>query len=170
MSSATQEGVLRQALCSLVAGRGQRPCLVTTLKRQASNLWTLSPRRAKLLKIDPGFSPKSYPRLTKNLSKPQTSLLTQLRTGHIGLNHHLNRIGRADSPRCPECNAPHETVYHYLMECPGHRKHRARLHRKLPGRAFTLQNILSKDTAFRELFAFVQDTGRFSNTFPSLSS
>ena len=39
-------------------------------------------------------------------------------TGHIGLNKHLYRINRADSPNCPNCLDTEETVEHFIGQCP----------------------------------------------------
>ncbi|KAL1684916.1 hypothetical protein GGG16DRAFT_41098, partial [Schizophyllum commune] len=52
-------------------------------------------------------------RLYAGLSRPDASLLTQLRTGHIGLNANLNRIGLSPTPRCPHCGM-RETITHYV--------------------------------------------------------
>ena len=39
-------------------------------------------------------------------------------TGHIGLNKHLYRINRADTPNCPNCSDIEETVEHFIGHCP----------------------------------------------------
>ena len=41
----------------------------------------------------------------------------QLRTGHVPLNGYLHRIKPQQSPACPLCNEPEETVNHLLFEC-----------------------------------------------------
>ena len=38
----------------------------------------------------------------------------RLRTQHIPLNSHLNRIGATVEKACPLCNHPEETVEHHL--------------------------------------------------------
>ncbi|KAJ7158599.1 hypothetical protein C8R46DRAFT_823595, partial [Mycena filopes] len=42
--------------------------------------------------------------------------ITQLRTGHIGLNAYLARFGAVDLSLCPVCREP-ETVNHFLLAC-----------------------------------------------------
>ncbi|KAJ6610965.1 hypothetical protein B0H10DRAFT_1652619, partial [Mycena sp. CBHHK59/15] len=49
-----------------------------------------------------------------DLSRPQCSMLTQLRTTHIGLNAYLYRFHLAPSPNCTLCLVP-ETVPHFLL-------------------------------------------------------
>ena len=39
-------------------------------------------------------------------------------TGHIGLNKHLHRINRSDTPNCPYCTDTEETVAHFIGQCP----------------------------------------------------
>ena len=46
-------------------------------------------------------------------------------TGHIGLNKHLYRINRADSPLCPNCSDTEETVAHFIGQCPTYMSIRA---------------------------------------------
>ncbi|KAE9391865.1 hypothetical protein BT96DRAFT_754846, partial [Gymnopus androsaceus JB14] len=58
----------------------------------------------------------SFYKLYADLSHPEASILTQLQTGHTGLNHHLHQIGAADSPNCAHCNVP-ETMEHFLLTC-----------------------------------------------------
>ncbi|KAI0764274.1 hypothetical protein BD413DRAFT_459891, partial [Trametes elegans] len=48
-------------------------------------------------------------KLYRGLSRKQCSLLSQLRSGHIGLHAYLARIRAMDSPLCSTCNVP-ETV------------------------------------------------------------
>ncbi|OSC98383.1 hypothetical protein PYCCODRAFT_1335524, partial [Trametes coccinea BRFM310] len=55
-------------------------------------------------------------KLYRGLNRQQCSVLTQLRSGHVGLNAYLARIRAIDSPLCLTCNTP-ETVSHYLFTC-----------------------------------------------------
>ena len=45
-------------------------------------------------------------------------------TGHIGLNKHLHRINRSDTPNCPNCIDTEETVAHYIGQCPAYSRMR----------------------------------------------
>jgi len=50
-------------------------------------------------------------------SRQHQVLITRLRLGACGLNHHLHRIGCHDNGFCTKCNLP-ETVEHFLLDCP----------------------------------------------------
>lgn len=54
------------------------------------------------------------------LTKAQSSLLTQIPTGHIGLPEYLMQRHRVTSPAC-QCGHPEETAEHVILDCPeGH--------------------------------------------------
>jgi ribonuclease HI len=50
-------------------------------------------------------------------TRPHQTLITRLRLGACGLNHHLCKIGCHDNGFCTNCNVP-ETVQHFLIDCP----------------------------------------------------
>ena len=52
-----------------------------------------------------------------DLRRGDQSLIFQLRTQHVPLNCHLNRIGVKESAACPLCDYPSETVEHLLFYC-----------------------------------------------------
>ena len=51
------------------------------------------------------------------LNRGDQSLIFQLRTQHVPLNSHLNRIGVMPTAACPLCDYPSETVEHHLFFC-----------------------------------------------------
>ena len=51
------------------------------------------------------------------LNRRDQSLIFQLRSKHIPLNQHLNRIGVKQSAACPLCDYHSETVEHHLFHC-----------------------------------------------------
>ncbi|KAJ7243846.1 hypothetical protein B0H12DRAFT_1022901 [Mycena haematopus] len=108
----------------------------------------------------------------EGLSRPQCSVLTQLRTGHISLNaflyrfklgfrpgpgHHYFKL--APSPLCPHCPVP-ESVPHFLLSCPAHHTHRLRLMTRRGTARLTLRSLLSAKNDAAAVLAFVRDTGR----------
>ncbi|OCH89795.1 hypothetical protein OBBRIDRAFT_732037, partial [Obba rivulosa] len=90
--------------------------------------------------------------------------LTQLCTGHTPLNDHLYKIGSAPLPRCPRCDAPWESVIHFLLVCPAYRHHCHHLVCKLGHQATLLCGLLSSLRSLKPLFTYIQDTGRFAQT------
>ena len=48
--------------------------------------------------------------------KDQTTIF-RLRTQHIPLNFHLNRMNPEKPPHCILCDHPYETIEHVLFEC-----------------------------------------------------
>lgn len=153
-----------------LSASAQRQRLMASIKEKAKQVWKKSPRYAKMSKIDATLPSKRYSKNIATLSRQQASLLTQLRTGHIGLNHHLFRINRAESPLCPACESARETVLHFLIECPAHRKARAPFHRSLHPRALTLTSLLGNKTHWPMVFRFVHNTGRLAGTFDDITS
>ncbi|KAJ7661003.1 hypothetical protein B0H17DRAFT_880638, partial [Mycena rosella] len=76
-----------------------------------------SSRHRRLALFDDPKPSSAVARMYDDLSRPQCSILTQLRTAHIGLNVFLYRFHLAPSPDCPLCLVP-ESVPHFLLTCP----------------------------------------------------
>lgn len=55
----------------------------------------------------------------RGLTKAESAILLQARTGKIGLRRYLHRIGATNSPKC-ECDGI-ENVQHVLLQCPNGR-------------------------------------------------
>ena len=53
-----------------------------------------------------------------SLERKDQVVIFRLRTNHIQLNAHLNRILKDHQPACPLCGYREETVHHFLFECP----------------------------------------------------
>jgi hypothetical protein len=71
----------------------------------------------QLSKIDKALPQKHMAKAYNSMDQEETRILVQLRTGHIGLNSYLERVGKLDSARCA-CNAGLETIFHFLFVCP----------------------------------------------------
>jgi hypothetical protein len=93
------------------------------------------------------------------LSRPQCSVLTQLRTGHIGLNAYLHRFKLAPSPLCPHCGVP-ESVPHFLLICPAYRVPLLHLMLRVKTARLSLRKLLSSKNDAAPALAFVHATGR----------
>jgi hypothetical protein len=75
--------------------------------------------------------PKHFLKLASNLPRRHTSILMQLRTGHLPLNHHVHQIGKLGAPTCTSCGEDDETLVHFLLRCPAHENHRHVLAQRL---------------------------------------
>ncbi|KAG2043901.1 hypothetical protein BDR03DRAFT_807832, partial [Suillus americanus] len=60
---------------------------------------------------------KQFANKISSLPRKYSSLIFQLRTGHIALNKHLHRISKIPSAKCEKCNAHEETAHHFLLVC-----------------------------------------------------
>ncbi|KAF7354484.1 putative RNA-directed DNA polymerase from transposon X-element [Mycena venus] len=121
--------------------------------------WASSPRRRRLALYDDTTPSMSVARMYKDLTRPQCSILTQLRTGHIGLNAHLHRIGIALSPTCAHCSAL-ETIPHFLLACPAYRRQRLQLIVQLGTARLTVKRLLAVKSDHKTVLAYVRDTHR----------
>ena len=141
------------------------------IQRLWARRWKHSPRSRRLAKIDNSIPSKKWMDLVKPLTKKQAAILIQLRTGHIGLNGHLHRIGKINSPLCTKCDAnTEETVHHYLFECDHYQQERAPLNQKLRRKAHEISYLLTNPTATLPLLKFIHATGRLKNTFGDITT
>jgi ribonuclease HI len=74
-----------------------------SIRKTWKRCWKRSPRYKLHRTIDKTAPSGKYLALLKGIDRRQASILTQLRTGHIGLNKHLFRIRKVESPVCPHC-------------------------------------------------------------------
>lgn len=135
---------------------------MTSLLKTWKHQWKSSPCYAPLHSIDKSAPSKKFLGLIKGLDQHQASLLMQLHTGHIGLNHHLFHIHRVKSPVCPHCwGITVETVKHVLLDCPFylHKQHILQL--KLQRNASSIPFLLSSPTVVKHLLTFIHSTGHF---------
>jgi ribonuclease HI len=121
--------------------------------------WSRSPRHARISTFDDATPSKAMEKMYVGLSRPQCSVLTQLRTGHIGLNAYLYRFKLVASPLCPHCGVP-ESVPHLLLICPVHRAARLHLMIRVKTTRLSLRTLLSSKNDAAPVLAFVHTTGR----------
>ena len=105
---------------------------VNKIKKCWECRWKSSPRVNILKSINNTTPSKKYLCLILGLDHRQASLLFQLHSGHIGLNQHLFRICKSDTPICPNCQGiTIESVKNFLIDCPFYLCKRHALHMKL---------------------------------------
>ena len=143
---------------------------IETIKREAAAYLAQSKRYPRLHALDATAPSARFRKLTAKLSRRQASLLVQLRTGHIPLNHHLARIGATETPTCPACHEREETVHHYLMVCPAYATQRRALRDVLSRDAHSISQLLAHPKAMKPLFRYISATGGLRPTFGDLST
>ena len=140
-----------------------------TQKARWLEAWTTSPRFARFQHIDSAFPFNKFRKTISVLSRSQSSLLIQLRTGHIPLNSYLHCIKKSDTRRCANCwdarrGSIIETVIHYLFECQAYAEERFDLDKALGRYSRDLKGILASLDKIKELLKYVGRTGRFKTT------
>ena len=88
-----------------------------SLHEQWGETWKQLPQYPRLSKINHFFPSSKYRKLTHELSQAQSSIIIQLRSGHMPLNTYLHRISKLDQPTCTHCRTGEETMHHYLFNC-----------------------------------------------------
>lgn len=140
--------------------------LKATRKKQAAaewaSSWKESPRASKLKRFDRAPPAKRVLKLYADLPRRDASLVTQLRTGHVGLNQYLHRISAVDSSLCVRCHTA-ETVCHYLLNCQRFVTQRDTLRRALKSKPLSLSNLLSNSKNISHLLAYIHNTNRFTH-------
>ncbi|VDB89214.1 unnamed protein product [Peniophora sp. CBMAI 1063] len=130
------------------------------LKARWQEEWQLSPRYARHRDWAPDATSKRHLQSTSGLSRRDSTLLFQLRSGHVPLNAHLHRINCAPSPTCTACEEADETVAHFIYECPARQSERRRLKAAAGKRWRNRTFLLTDDKGIAALMAYVRDTGR----------
>ena len=138
------------------------------LQERWKSLWAKSPQRGHMDKIDAKLPLHSFLAATNHLSRAETSVLMQLRMGHIPLNAFLHRIGRADSPGCPTCQHTNKMIHHYLFDCPGHVQARHSLVRALGWNSKSIRHLLGNWQSYKSVLKYVHMTGRFKSIYGDL--
>jgi hypothetical protein len=97
--------------------------------------------------------------LHNSLTRKQGATLTQLGTGHCGLNQYLHRFNIIDDSHC-ECGHGIETVKHFLLDCPMHENARKELRENVRWRNMRAQTLLSDPKVVKNTMEFVEKTER----------
>ena len=89
------------------------------------------------------------------------AILTQLRTGHCGLNGYLSKVKKIESAKCDYCGYEKETVEHFLLECPQFQEQRIILRRKVGTRQMVMASLLGNKEVAKATLEYVTSTRRF---------
>jgi hypothetical protein len=132
---------------------------ISFFKERWESEWNSSPQHLLLSLLGDTTPSIAIPRMYDDLSRPQCSVISQLRTGHIGVNAYLHRFNLAPSPTCSLCAAP-ETVAHFLLSCPKSRRERLKLMVKLGTARLSLKLLLGLKAELEPVLAYVRATER----------
>lgn len=144
-----------------------RTALTKTFRREIQgkrdSLFERSSRYNKMQGIAKGGVTKMTNVLQRRLGelpKKHNAVVTQLTTGHIGLNQYLYWFKCTDSPLCPRCHDEPETVAHFILRCPVYKVARERLRRDTGSTEIAIKKTLSTRGGIRAMLRFVEATGR----------
>ena len=129
-----------------------------SIKHDAAEFLAKSKCYSQLRTIDASVPSVRFCKLTAELTRKQASLLVQLRTGHIPLNHHLAQIGTVQSPLYPACREREETVHHFLLGCTAYASQHQELYAKLSRDAYSIPHLLAHPKALAPLFHCISAT------------
>lgn len=119
---------------------GPTMTLVRRELRKAAAVEFASGKATGLKKVIWRYNPEGSRKRHRGLCRAQTSLLTQIRTGHCGVEEYRYQRTHNTSPRCA-CGHPRETRWHVMLECPRWKEERREL-RETIGRAAASTSIM----------------------------
>jgi ribonuclease HI len=150
--------ILRKCLPESVAAlKAQRKG--TILQRWRKD-WSQSPRFEKMSRVDSTLPNRKTYKMLSSLSRRATSIIVQLRTGHVSLNLFLKKIKAEESALCKHCREP-ETVAHYLKHCKRFTMQRGKLRYKIGKASHSIPRLLGDPKIIPATLRYIQDTGRF---------
>ena len=135
------------------------------LKKRWVKSWTRSPRyqRSRFRDLLTPYSQKYLKYISnEDISRKTASLIFQLRVGHAPINQYLHRFKKIESPQCPACGHPKETIKHFLLHCPKYAHERWPLLRNSKGGTPKLSRLLSSPKLLLPLASYIESTGRFT--------
>jgi len=126
-----------------------------------------SPRFKRTKCIDRSFPSNKYIKITssRSLNRRQTSILTQMRTGHAPINSHLHRIRKVDTPYCPQnsCTNAIEDIHHLFFTCPHYIRARFHLMYIIGIKPFTMPKLFANENIIPHTLTYLNNIGRFKH-------
>lgn len=119
------------------------------IRRHALRQWQRAYDRGKATQLKATVGTTSVGQMHKvhrGLNRAQTSIITQLRTGHIALGGYLARRRVRETGRCT-CGHHLESVQHFLLSCSDWAHRRRELERRVGFRARSTRALLGSNKA-----------------------
>jgi hypothetical protein len=118
------------------------------------------PRFTKMSQIDLNLPNRKILKLLSLLPRRASSILVQLRTGHVSLNAFLKKIKVLDTTLCRKCRQP-ATITHYLKHCTRFKEQCNHLRRKAGKACHAIPWLLGDPNIILFTLRYIQDTRRF---------
>jgi hypothetical protein len=152
-----KQGPLPQSFLSI------EECFNKKLKESWKLLWRGGKRYPKMKKIDLKLPSRSYLELMSGLTQRQSSIVMKLCAGHLPLNSYLHWITKRNSPNCshPGCAGQHETISHFLLECPAYNREQHEILGKHGRKAEKILYLLRDLKCIKDTVKFISKTKRF---------
>ena len=137
------------------------------LKERWKALWNASPRRPRIAQFGEEFPFSAFLKRLSLLTRKQSSLILQIRSGHFPLNPYLHKINKIDSNTCQACYdeeddySPAETINHFIFDCTAHNVAREELIEQIGMAHFNLLDIMADTDRMKALTTFINRSGRF---------
>ena len=135
------------------------------LMEKWEEMWEVSRRSQRISNIDDNFPFNSYRKRAYMLTRNQSSLMNQIRSGHFPLNGYLFKIDKSDTEFCPSCQGidgvvqRRETIKHFLFECRAYQRERTELANKIGRGNLNLHDIMENTDYMRALAGYISKTG-----------
>ena len=130
-------------------------------------VWDNSPRKIRFSQVNSEFPFTNFRKKLFKLTRKQSSIIMQIRTGHIPLNFYLKRIGKTDLDKCNNyfidqnhIQVP-EIITHFLFDCQTHKEAQKDLAAKTGRSHLSISKIVKNTDHIKALVTFINWTERF---------
>jgi hypothetical protein len=128
------------------------------IKKAWNKSWAATPRGKPTRRLVPAPDAKVVKGLYKDMNKASSSVLIQLRTGRIGLNHFLYKIKARENDVC-SCELGSQTPKHVLLECPLWTEYRQQMWDKIGDKQTDFDTLISNPKMAKHAADFMIKTG-----------
>jgi ribonuclease HI len=166
-NEAADQAAKQAATAATAASNPSRICRLAAAAKRAvrdrvkqawAKSWAATPRGKPTKRLVPAPDVRVVKGLYRGMSKAYSSVLIQLRTGRIGLNHFLYKIKARESDDC-SCEQGSQTPKHVLFDCPLWTEIRQQMWDKMGGRKTDYDDIIKNPKLAKHAADFFIRTG-----------